>query len=79
VGEATMVETPDGFVVATLAEIQDPDPKADPAGWSEIKEALGRTVADDLQSVFASAVRDRGNPHVTQATIDNLAGNGEAQ
>ena len=76
-GEVTMIETPQGFVVATLAEIQDPDPKSDPAGWAEMKDALARTVAEDLQTVFATAVRDRDRPHVAQSAIDSLAGGAE--
>ena len=77
VGEPTMVETPTGFVVATLAEIQDPDPKSDPVGWTQVRDALGRAVGADLQEVFAAAVRDRSNPYVNPTTIDTLAGANE--
>ena len=74
IGEPTMVETPEGFVVATLAAIQDPDPKSDPLGWTEIRDALGRAVGGDLQEMFAAAVRDRSNPYVNPAAIDTIAG-----
>ena len=74
IGEPTMVETPTGFVVATLAKIEDPDPKSDPVGWSEVKDALGRAVGADLQEMFASAVRDRSDPYVSASAIDTLAG-----
>ncbi|HET9018807.1 MAG TPA: peptidyl-prolyl cis-trans isomerase, partial [Acetobacteraceae bacterium] len=74
IGEPTMVETPQGFVVATLAEIQDPDPKSDPVGWTEVRDALGRAVGGDLQEMFAAAVRDRSTPYVNPAAIDTIAG-----
>ena len=35
-----MVETPDGFVVAVPAEIVQADPKADPTGYSELRNTL---------------------------------------
>ena len=57
-GEPTMVETPDGFIVAVPAEIVEADPKADPAGYDQMRQAVGRSVGDDLASVFADALRD---------------------
>ena len=76
-GAATMVETPEGFVVASLAAIDDPDPKADPVGWGQVRDALGHAVGTDMQEIFAAAVRDRANPYVNPTAIDSLAGNGE--
>jgi peptidyl-prolyl cis-trans isomerase D len=72
-GEGTMVETPDGFVVAVLAAIQDPDPKADPVGYGQVQSALARGLGDDIQAVFATAVRDRANPRLNQAAVDSIA------
>lgn len=76
-GEATMVETPAAFVVATLAQIQDPDPKSDPIGWSAVRDALGRAVGLDMQDVFATAVRDRSNPYINPSVIATLTGANE--
>ena len=39
-GEPTMVETSDGFVVAAPAEIVEADPKADPAGYAQVRQAV---------------------------------------
>ena len=36
-GEPTMVETADGFIVAVPAEIVEADPKADPAGYGQVR------------------------------------------
>ncbi len=77
VGEATMVETPAGFVVATLAKIEDPDPSADPVGFGAVKDGLAAAVSGDLQQAFATAVRDRSNPRISASIIDTLAGNAE--
>jgi peptidyl-prolyl cis-trans isomerase D len=72
-GEATMVETPDGFVVAVLAEIQEPDPKADPVGYSQVEQALAHAMQQDAENTYASAVRARAHPYVNQAAVENLA------
>lgn len=76
-GEATMIETKDGFVVAALVQIQDPDPKSDPVGWGQVRDALNHAVAADMAQIFAGAARDRGNPYVNPSAIDNLAGANE--
>ena len=76
-GEATMIETNDGFIVLALAAIDDPDPKSDPTGWAEVKTALGQAVGADLQQAFAAAVRDRANPSINPAAIETLAGGSE--
>jgi peptidyl-prolyl cis-trans isomerase D len=76
-GEPTMVETQDGFVVAVLTEIRQPDPKADPVGYSQVRDALARASADDIETVFAGAVRDRSSPHINATAVAGLAGPGE--
>ena len=77
IGEPTMVETPEGFVVATLAKIDDPDPKSDPVGFNTVREALVGAVGNDMQQVFATAVRDRSKPYINPSVIDTLAGAGD--
>jgi len=71
-GEATMIETNDGFLVASLAEVQLPDPAADPAGFGQLKDALTKSVGDDLELTFALALRDRGKPEVNRALLDSI-------
>ncbi len=73
-GESTMVETPEGFVVATLARIEDPDPSTDPVGFAAVKDGLAAAVGGDLQQAFATAVRERSNPRINPSIIDQLAG-----
>ncbi len=72
VGEPTMAETPEGFVVAVLREVQAPDPAADPVGYGQIRDALTRAIANDMENVFATAVRDRANPRVNRPVLEQL-------
>lgn len=72
-GEATMVETEDGFFVALLAEIKAADPDLDPLGFGQVRDALARTLADDLQASIAFAVRDRVKPTVNQGLANQIA------
>ncbi len=76
-GEATMVETPDGFMVAVLADIVRPDPAADPVGYGQVKQVLARAVAQDIQAAFRNAARERANPHVNESVVASVATPGE--
>jgi peptidyl-prolyl cis-trans isomerase D len=72
-GEATMVETPDGFMVAMLAEIVQADPAKDPVGYGRMKDSFAKQLTQDIETTFATAVRDRQHPRINPAAIDNLA------
>jgi peptidyl-prolyl cis-trans isomerase D len=72
-GEPTMVETPEGFVVAVLADVQSPDPSTDPVGYGRIREALARSIGNDTQLAFAQALRDRSQPRINTRLVDSLA------
>jgi peptidyl-prolyl cis-trans isomerase D len=73
-GEPTMVETQDGFLVAVCAEIVDPDPKSDPAGYSQVREVLARSIGGDLARVFTDALRERAQPRINKQVVDNISG-----
>lgn len=72
-GEPTMVETADGFVVAVLAKVVEADPAADPVGFGQVRDALAHSVANDMEMVFASALRARARPTVNRAMLDSVA------
>ena len=72
-GESTMIETPDGFVVAQLSQIQTPNPDADPVGYQQLRASLSGNLADDMQAVFAGVVTARDNPRINQAVIQQIA------
>ena len=73
-GEPTMVETGDGFVIAVPAEIVPADPKADPAGYAEVRQAVARSIGTDLASVFTEALRARAQPRINQSVLDTVTG-----
>ncbi|MGA3006230.1 MAG: peptidyl-prolyl cis-trans isomerase, partial [Acetobacteraceae bacterium] len=51
-GEPTMVETPEGFVVATAVEIVAPDPATDPLRYDQVRAAASHSLADDMSAAF---------------------------
>jgi peptidyl-prolyl cis-trans isomerase D len=73
-GEPTMVEAGDEFIVAVPAEIVEADPKADPTGYGQMREAVSRSVASDHAAVFADALRVRAQPRINQSVVDNVTG-----
>jgi peptidyl-prolyl cis-trans isomerase D len=72
-GEPTMVETPARFIVAVLDRVIDPDPASDPAGAGKIREALGKSIADDTEAVFMLTLRNQANPQVNRAQLESLS------
>jgi peptidyl-prolyl cis-trans isomerase D len=72
-GESTMVETPDGFVVAQLTAINTPNPASDPVGYDQLKASLSSALADDMQAVFAGVVTAKANPRINQTVIQQIA------
>jgi peptidyl-prolyl cis-trans isomerase D len=73
-GEATMVETNDGFVVAVPAEIVDTEPKDDPTGYGQVRDVVARSISTDIAGVFAEALRTRAQPRINQSVVDNVTG-----
>jgi peptidyl-prolyl cis-trans isomerase D len=70
--DATMLETPSGFLVAKLVEVQSPDPQTDPAGAAQMRTALSRSIDQDMEITYAAALRDRVKPTVNQAMLESL-------
>lgn len=71
-GEATMVETAEGFVVAQLTEVVPPDASSDKAGYDQARTAIAKSISNDMATVFADAVRQRAKPQVNQQTFDSV-------
>lgn len=76
-GEATMVETADGFMVAVLADQQSTDPMKDPAGYARTREALNAQLGEDIEQTLAVAIRSRAGGTYNAALVTRLAGSGE--
>jgi peptidyl-prolyl cis-trans isomerase D len=73
-GEPTMGESGDEYIVAVPAEIVEADPKADPAGYAQVREAVARSSANDLAGIFADALRERAQPQINQPVVDTVTG-----
>jgi peptidyl-prolyl cis-trans isomerase D len=73
-GEPTMGESGDAYIVAVPAEIVEVDPKADPAGYVQVREAVARSSANDLATIFSDALRERAQPQINQPVVDTVTG-----
>ncbi len=71
-GQATMVESNVGFLVARLAQVTSADAKADPSALSEVRSGLTRALADDYVVSFATALRDAAQPRVNMHVLDQI-------
>jgi peptidyl-prolyl cis-trans isomerase D len=71
-GEATMVETAEGFVVAQLAEIVKPDAATDKAGYDQARAAISKSISDDMANVFVGALQQRYKPQINQQGFDSV-------
>jgi peptidyl-prolyl cis-trans isomerase D len=73
VGEATMVPTRDGFVVAQILEVREPDPDADKEALARLRDQAGRAIAADLEAQFVAALRARADVRINSRLMDSLA------
>lgn len=72
-GEPTMVETADGFMVAVLSEINNPDAKTAPADYAKLRDALTQRTGNDVEQIYVNAVRQRGHPRMNEALLNQIA------
>jgi len=71
-GEATMVETNTGFVVASVAEIIPPDPKSDSMALKQTHDGVAHALHDDYLQIYADAVRTAAKPVIRPQIVQNL-------
>lgn len=71
-GEPTMVEIADGFLVAEVANVVEPDPKTDQADFDRVRQALKQSVAADLQSIYLESLRQRANVRIDDKNLDSI-------
>lgn len=71
-GEPTMVPTDSSIVVAVPAQIDIPKPDADKVQYDALRQAVNRSVGNDMATIFAQAVRERANPRINQANYDSI-------
>jgi peptidyl-prolyl cis-trans isomerase D len=60
-GQATMEQTPDGFIVAGLVNIAQPTPAQDPQDAAGIQQGLTKSLQNDAAESFLSGLQARDN------------------
>ncbi len=58
-GQATMLQSPDGFTVAALSEIKRPSPQDDPADFAQVSQAMTKSMQDDIVASFIAGLQER--------------------
>ncbi len=58
-GQATMLQTSDGFTVAALSAIQQPAPAQDPADFGQVAQAMTKSMQDDTAASFIAGLQAR--------------------
>ena len=71
-GTSTMLETPDGFVVATVTAVRHPDARADPLGFARARQQLDAAMADDVENSYVETLRNRANPQINGNAIEQV-------
>ena len=69
-GQVTTVEAPDGFYVATTAEISDPNPSTNPVAATALRTTLNKALADDVEITYVNALRGRVQPTVNRDVLE---------
>jgi peptidyl-prolyl cis-trans isomerase D len=72
-GEVTMVDTPDGFMVAQLQTIDSPAPSNDPIGVGQLRTELTESMTNDASELFLAALEQRNKVTVNQAVVRHIA------
>ena len=73
IGQPTMVETPEGFVVAVLKSITEPKPGSDQPMQKKIATALDTAMQTDTLQSFATALRGRYHVTVNRKLLAQIA------
>ena len=65
-GEATMLQTPDGFTVAQLLHVVQPGPADDQSDYAQVQTAMAKAMQDDVGESFIASLRARDKITVDQ-------------
>ncbi len=68
-GQSTMVETPDGFVVATVTGAQHPGPASNQLAFARMHSRLDQAVGDDIEASYAMALQRQTPPVLNDAAV----------
>ncbi|NHN85685.1 peptidylprolyl isomerase [Acetobacter musti] len=69
IGESTMSEDADSFIVATVTGIQHPDPKADSLGYGRVRDGMTESLASDITSAYIHSLDGRFKAKIMPAGV----------
>lgn len=72
VGEVTMVETMDGFVVASLNSIETPELTKDSDAYQVLKENLTQSLQSDVEASYAISLEQTSKSTINKKALDAL-------
>jgi peptidyl-prolyl cis-trans isomerase D len=58
-GESTMLQSPDGFMVAALSAVNRPTPAQDPTDAAQVAQAMTKSMQDDTAASFIAGLQQR--------------------
>jgi hypothetical protein len=58
--------------VAQLAQVIRPDPSGHADELADVRQGLGKALADDILSSYGTAIRDAANPNVNVPVLQKL-------
>lgn len=71
-GEATMLNNQNSFVVADLSTIQHPTPQSDPSTYAALQQSLNKTVQDDLGDSFLQGLQAEEKVQINQKLFSQI-------
>jgi peptidyl-prolyl cis-trans isomerase D len=72
-GQATMLQTKNGFIVAQLATIAQPTPAKEPDMFTKVQQSLAKSLQTDLGESFLAGLQARDKVTVDQKLLAQIA------
>jgi peptidyl-prolyl cis-trans isomerase D len=72
-GQATMLQTDHGFMVADLSKIVRPSPADDAQDYQEVQAAMGKALQNDIGESFLTGLQSRYKVSVNQKLLAQVA------
>ncbi|GBQ31758.1 peptidylprolyl isomerase [Gluconacetobacter azotocaptans] len=72
IGQSVMVEESDGFYVATLTAITQPDPSTQRMLIGRIRTGLSQSMAEDIEMSYAMALQNDVKPKTNMAAVQSV-------
>ena len=73
-GSSTMVQTPEGFTVATVTGVQHPAPSANRLAYDRLQSTLNAAIGDDIEASYGIALRAKTPPVLNAQALRSVIG-----